>query len=105
MLKKVVKSELKTWVKTVEIVEITENEVMGLISGCSGTTPVMTTEYEKPEGIELGDIYLYDDFRHQPPMASIAHPDSPLWNDPNFARQEQHSGVLLIRRQISDEEE
>lgn len=96
MLKKVDKSKLEPWVKTVEVVEVTDEHVLGLMSDCVGTTPIMTEDYEKPVGLEVGDVYLYKNFRLQPPAAPVAPADSPFWNDPKNYTFERHSGILLI---------
>ncbi|NGF56986.1 hypothetical protein G5B00_10710 [Parapedobacter sp. SGR-10] len=98
MIKSYKKSEIPEGAKFVEIVKITSDEVLGLVSNEDSPNTIMTTDYEVPAFILEGDIFLYADFIIQPCAAKIAPVDSPVWDDPLFKRTYCQNDLLLIRK-------
>lgn len=96
MLKKQNQANLTKWEKTVTIVEVTDESVKGLVTGNDKPSTIMTFDYEVPDFMVVGDIYLYKDFKRRAPAAPMAPVDSSFWNDRKNFTFEPHQELLLI---------
>jgi len=96
MINRYKKSEIPEGEKYVEIVKVTQEEVLGLVSGHIAPSMIMTTAYEIPNIIAEGDIFLHKDFLIQSAAAKMAPIDSLNWDNPLFKRGYQHNDLLLV---------